>query len=196
MSAAGTMTHLSQRRERALVDRCIDGDEDAWRQLYEAHAPCVTRVAARIMLDAGAVNDVVQAVFIECFRNLPTFRGEAKLSTWLCAVTVRVVSTHRRTEGRHRRRVAALAQEPQVVSGASPERAAVARGEVNQVRAALASVPLQRRAAFVMREIEGLSTRDVAEILQIPEATVRTHVARTRKAILAQLIQWQEDEGA
>jgi RNA polymerase sigma factor (sigma-70 family) len=194
MSATRSVTHIGARTERALVDRCIDGDEQAWRELYDAHAPVVTRVAARILLDAGAVNDVVQAVFIECFRNLRAFRGDAKLSTWLCGVTVRVVSTHRRTEGRHRRRVAALAQEPVAPDGASPERAAVARDQVDQVRVALASVPLQRRAAFVMREVEGLSTRDVAEILEIPEATVRTHVARARRAILAQLSQWQEGE--
>lgn len=178
----------TSRDERDLIRRCRQGDELAWAWVYREHSPRVARFLRRMLGPDNAVDDLVQVVFVELFSTLDRFRGDAKLSTWLYGIARNVAGKHIRTESRHRRRVDALAasqQEPRRVS--SVHGAAEARAELEALESVLATLDDKHRAVWVMREVEELSTEEVAEALDLPPGTVRSRLFNARKKVLAGL---------
>ncbi|MCB9732369.1 MAG: sigma-70 family RNA polymerase sigma factor [Deltaproteobacteria bacterium] len=169
-----------------LIRRCQAGEERAWHELYRAHAPLVARFVGRMVGAGGPVDDLVQAVFVEVFRGLRRFRGDARLTTWLYGIAHRVTAKHLRGEGRRRRREQRFADEGPLAAR-SPEPARAAREALAVVERAVLSLPEPQRAVWVMRELEGLSTAEVAEALGTRQGTVRSRLFAAREAVLAAL---------
>jgi RNA polymerase sigma-70 factor (ECF subfamily) len=148
--------------------------------LFCEHAPFVARFAAKLGVPHDDVDDVVQEVFLTAFRLGDFEPGRAKATTWLAEIALRVVSTRRRSASRHRLvtddDVLRAAESP----GASPHELAELRGELERVERALATMDLDRRAVFVLFEIEGESCASIAAGLSVPVGTVysRLHLAR------------------
>src|SRR5882762_8500561 len=94
-----------RRDERALIARVIDGDRVAARDLYDAHAPRVHRLAFRLTGDEESARELTQDTFIRAFAQLARFRGESAFSTWLHRVTLSVASNSRRKERRREREI-------------------------------------------------------------------------------------------
>jgi len=129
----------------------------------------------------------VQTAFVEAFRSLPDFRGDALFSTWLTRITVRV------TLRAARRRHLATASLDDVVEPASitpgPERVAAAREALALVESLLAELRPKRRAAFVLHVLEGYSVEEVAAILSASTAAVKVRVHDARRQIERRLRQ-------
>lgn len=166
-----------------LVRRCQAGDERAWGELYRAHAPLVARFVGRMVGPSGPVDDLVQAVFVQVFRGIRRFRGDARLTTWLYGIAHRVTAKHIRADSRRRRRDDRWGED-QATRAASPEPAMLAREALAVVQRAVLTLPEPQRAVWVMRELEGLSTAEVAEALGARLGTVRSRLFAARQQVL------------
>jgi RNA polymerase sigma-70 factor, ECF subfamily len=155
--------------------------------VYRAHAAEVTRWARRLLGPAGDVDDVLQEVFLVAHRRLPEWRGAAKISTWLYAITVRVVQEHRRKQRWLRwLGVGHLLPPPPPTT---PLEAVESRRASEVTYQLLDTLPEAERSALILFEMEELSGEEIATITGEPAGTiwVRLHRARARfrKAYLA-----------
>jgi RNA polymerase sigma-70 factor, ECF subfamily len=164
--------------ETELVEECAAGDGGAWRRLHRRYFPVAGAFLRKLGVRDGDIEDATQDVFLQMFRYLPRFRGEAELSTWLyrlCITQARSVRRRARlTELLHN--ILALAPPQELVSAPSlPED--VARRRIERALSALTEA---ERAVFVLYEMEGVPGKQIAEIERCPEATVwrRLHYAR------------------
>jgi RNA polymerase sigma-70 factor (ECF subfamily) len=164
--------------EARLVEECAVGDAAAWRALHRRYFPVAGAFLRKLGVRDGDVEDATQDVFLEMFRYLPRFRGEAELSTWLYRLCI---TQARRVRRRARLtetllRVLALAPAQEFLSAPSlPED--IARRRVERALSALTEA---ERTVFVLYEMEGVPGKQIAEIVSCPEATVwrRLHYAR------------------
>ncbi len=148
--------------------------------LYRAHAPFVAGFVARLGLGHADVADVVQEVFLVAHRRGGYVPGPAKPTTWLAEIALRTVSTRRRTQRRKPEHSDPLALDALVAHTVSPSDAAEHQEDLVRVQHALDAVPLERRAVFVLFEIDGIACADIATGLGVPISTIysRLHIAR------------------
>lgn len=163
----------------SLLGRCADGDEIAWRALYASHERTARNFLRRMGVRPDVLDDAVQEVFLEAFRYLPRFRGESSFKTWL----YRLCLTQARKDARRRRvkdvvRTLLTFQGPEEADYAPLEGSSATRS----VERALGTLSDGERAVFVLYELEGVSGREIAELLECPEATVwrRLHYGRKK----------------
>ncbi len=162
-------------------------DEAAFEEFFEAYADRVYRLAMGLLKQADDAEEVVQATFISAFEALDRFEPQAQISTWL----YRIAYNHALMLLRRRHAITSLPEEDedatsfpvQLVDWSHLPDQQVLGGEAQEVlRAAINELPLGLRAAFVLRDLEGLSTAECAHIQALTEAAckVRLHRARLR----------------
>jgi RNA polymerase sigma-70 factor (ECF subfamily) len=178
--------------ESGLVDECRRGDPQAFARLVALHESMVFNLAARLLGDGEEARDVSQDVFLQVYRTLERFEGRSTLKTWI----YRIVVNHCRNRQRwwHRRRRAASvpldalrpADEPQLPDG-SPHDQLERRERAGAVQEALLRLSFDHRAILLLREVEGLSCRQLAEALGIAEGTVKSRLSRAREELRQRL---------
>jgi RNA polymerase sigma-70 factor (ECF subfamily) len=171
----------------ALVDRARRRDPDAFRDLFQANVGAVHRVVRRMVGARPDVEDLVQTAFVEAFRSLPDFRGDALFSTWLTRIAVRV--TMRSIRRRHPPATPLDDVAEPAAETAGPERVAAARETLALVEALLAELRPKRRAAFVLHVLEGYSMEEVAAIVSASTSAVKVRVHDARRHIERRLKQ-------
>jgi RNA polymerase sigma-70 factor, ECF subfamily len=161
-------------------------------QVHDLHGDFVWRTLHRMGIRAPHVDDVYQEVFLVVHRRLSSFTGQCALTTWLYEVCFRVAAGYRRKA--HFRREELVpdwsALETLSSTAPSPERQLVASRRAKQLERILDMLPLEYRVVFVMFEIEGLSSEEIAESIGAPIGTVYSRLHRARKRfsrILAKL---------
>lgn len=177
--------------EAALVSRAATGDEAAFETIMRRHNQLLFRTARSILKSDEWAEEAVQDAFVRAWLALDTFRAESKLSTWL----VRIVTNE--ALGRLRRaKIHTIPLEDAMTSpdpklqlaladtpGSGPEQSAVRAQVRSLIEQQIDLLPDDYRTTFMLREVEGLSARDVAKALDIPVATVRTRAFRARKLL-------------
>ena len=158
-----------------IVWACQRGERSAFQQLYDHCHQRVFRLAVRMVGLQDAV-DVTQQVFLQAFRSIGQFNGRSRFETWLYRLSVNESLQHLRRS--RRRRFRALDWEPMDESHHGPD---ADRKEL--LEKALAQIDPQLRSIFLLREVDGLSYRDIAEALQIPEGTVGSRLNRARREL-------------
>lgn len=134
------------------------------------------------------IEDLTQRVFIEAGKGLPGFRGDSKPSTWLYRIASREVLGHLRSRKRHRILIERLeARLQQHKAGDDLEARLETQQELDRVWRCLMRIKPKKRMAFVMHRVEGKSGKEIAEILQIKEATVWTRIHHARSELLTRL---------
>lgn len=171
-------------QELMLVDRCLDGEEAAARELFRRQQGRVQATLYRILGSNRDMDDLLQDAFIQVFRSLPGFRGEAKLSTWIDRITVRVAY---RYIARKKAAPALTTDLDDVVDlgsgGAAPDRRALAREGVRRLYAAMAELPAAARIAFALHELDGRSTAEVARVVGATTTATKLRIWRARRAL-------------
>lgn len=188
---------VSDPAERALVDRCRQGDPEAFSRLVALHERMVFNLAVRLLGDTEEARDLSQDVFLKVYRHLGHFEGRSTLKTWIYRIVVNQ-SRNRQRWWRRRRgersctledltpadEARALASDPRE----SPfERANLAE-RARRVQAALLEIPFHHRSILVLREVEGLTCEEIASTLGLPEGTVKSRLSRAREALKNQLL--------
>jgi RNA polymerase sigma-70 factor (ECF subfamily) len=186
----------SREEDRALVAQLRTGVESAYEILLQRFEQPVYNMVSRLLDDPADSADVAQEVFLKVFRNVGSFRGDSSLKTWIYRIAVNEARNQRRWFSRHRRQEIGLEADPGETRGCqdwladpgrSPFESAVDRESEALIEQALAAVNPKFRAALVLREIEGLSYEEIAEILEISLGTVKSRILRGRDALRKQL---------
>jgi len=175
-----------------LTHRARGGDAEAFRALVERHRDRAFAVARRIVRSDVDAEEVAQDAFVRAWRALPDFRGDARFGTWLHAIVVRRALDRAEVLGRRRGREQSLEAAPESVapiSGPDPESARRAR----RLDGLMGELNAMQRAAVSLYYYEDQAVERVAEVLGIPENTVKTHLSRAR-AVLREA--WLREEGA
>ncbi len=166
--------------------------------LFRDYAPKVYGLALRCGLDPQEAEDGVQEVFLKVQRRLDTFRGEAKLSTWLYQVAMNTLLDHRRKVTRQRRSqpFTVVTDDRGEVSAVDPavgpdEDASLAERKA-LVRRALDKLPRKFQEVLVLRELEGLAYRDIARILGVAQGTIESRIFRGRARLGEELRRMKE----
>lgn len=182
--------------DHGLVERAKQGDQQAFRRLFERHAPGVRRIVARYVKETDEVADQVQEVFARAFHALRRFDGRSRFFTWLYRIAVNQ-SIEGSARLRRQRQFEASMENvelhpTQVVDTrswvATPDESLAAKQVARTVQLAVQALSPEYRTALQLREIEGLTYEEIAARLDIPLGTVRTRIFRAREAISSALV--------
>jgi RNA polymerase sigma-70 factor (ECF subfamily) len=166
-----------------LVDRCLDGEQAAARELFRQQRSRVQATLYRILGHNRDMDDLLQETFVQVFRSLANFRGEARLSTWIDRIAVRVAYRHL---SRKKQMPLVSLELADVADGHSlPDRRVMARAGLRRFYAALSAQSPSGRIAFTLHVIEGRPVAQVAELMEASVTATKLRVWRTRRAILA-----------
>ena len=183
--------------DHALAARIVGGDAAAFEIVMRRHNGALFRTARAILRDDADAEDALQEAYLAAYRNLGTFRGDARLSTWLTRIVINQALG--RLRARRRDNVVGLHDdlgEPAGEAGgdamdetpaASPETGTLRTQLRRLLEREIDALPLAFRTAFMLREVEEMPIDDVAASLEIAEATVRTRVFRARAMLRAAL---------
>lgn len=169
---------------QALVRRWRQGDERAFADLFATYRSLVWGVLHHLMPEDPDLEDVVQQAFVEVFRSLSSFEGRSKLSSWITRVALHMGYHHLRRKRSRPGDYEAVSTIPETADGspdADPETVARRAEVVRRVRAVLASLPEKKRTVFILNDLQGLPQEEVAEIVGVRIATVRTRLFYARR---------------
>ena len=177
--------------EHELIRRARAGDEDAFAELVVAHADRVYGALRRFGLDPGEADEVAQEVFVRAWRGLSRFEERSRFSTWLYRIVfneaqrrlARRPPVQRAGETDRDDLVVSLPESPE----SGPEAQTLDRELEQTLDRALGQLPADWRAAVVLRDIEGLSTHDAADIAGVGEAAFKSRLHRGRMQLRALL---------
>jgi RNA polymerase sigma-70 factor, ECF subfamily len=155
---------------------------DAFAQLMRRHNRTLFRTARAILRDDSAAEDALQEAWVRAYRSMHTFRGQAKLTTWLTRIVVNEALARRRKDQRHVA-VGQEADEPATRRQDEPEGMAQRSELRRRLEAKIRLLPEAFRAVFMLRAVEELSVEETAAALRIPESTVRTRFFRARSQL-------------
>ena len=176
--------------EAELVQAARKGDQDAFAQLVEANQGRIYTLAYRMTGNADTAADLTQETFLSAWQSLPRFREKSAFSTWLYRMAVNACIDFLRRE--KRRGVLPLPPDgaalPLPGQEPSPPEALERQELVGAVHQALATLSPHHRKVLVLRDLEGLSYREIAQLLQLEEGTVKSRIARARLALREALI--------
>ena len=183
-----------QEIDQALVERAQRGDKQAFGLLVQRYQYKVQSLISRYVRNQGDVADVAQEAFIKAYRALPTFRGESAFFTWLYRIAVNSAKNYLVSQGRRPPGSDLQVDEAEYVDGgeslhdmASPENMLLS-DEIRQVVFnTIEGLPDELRMAITLRELDGLSYEEIAEVMDCPVGTVRSRIFRAREVIDRQL---------
>ena len=159
-----------------LARAAARGDRDAFDRLVQLHADQVYRVALRMLGNADDAEDVQQETFLQAYRRLSSFRGEAAFGTWLYTIAARLcLSRQRRRATRPKEMLG------EAVPFADPGERLAAREEAARVQGALDALPPPDRLLIVLRYIEELSHAEIGQVLRCSPESSRSRLSRARR---------------
>ncbi len=164
-----------------LATRCASGDRSAQLQLFHDHKSRVHAILYRILGSNREIEDLVQDTFLEVFRSIESFRGQARLGTWVSTICSRVAFAHL---SRKRPAVIDVETVPEMVTDA-PESDAIAfsREAARRLYAVLAKLDPKYRIAFALHVIDGRKMQDVAALMETTLVATKSRVWRARKEV-------------
>ncbi len=183
--------------EESLVSRCLHGDEAAWEELVRQHTRRVYGLCYRFTNSGQEAQDLTQEVFLRIFRTLRTFHStEGSFGTWLTRVTRNLLIDHYRRTRQERVTDSIEEQLPMLeeeggAAAARPDHLVEDREAREILQATLQKLSPDLREAVILRDLQEMEYREIAEVLQIPEGTVKSRINRGR-AELARLLRKQK----
>lgn len=181
--------------DQELVERAQRGDKQAFGMLVDKYQRKLGRLLSRLIRDQAEIEDVVQESFIKAYRALPNFRGDSAFYTWLYRIGINTAKNYLVSMGRR----------PQVSNDIeiedaenfedagelrtldTPETELMTKEIAQTVNDTVESLPEELRTAITLREIEGLSYEEIAQLMDCPIGTVRSRIFRARETIAQKL---------
>jgi RNA polymerase sigma-70 factor (ECF subfamily) len=185
-----------------LVVRLREHDEQAFAEVFHLYKDLVYTLSVKLLSDKSEAMDVTQEVFLTLYRKISSFRGECSLKTWLYRVTLNQAANRNRWWRRRfldRTESLSLGLKdngqpvPDPVSNQPrPDRAAFAVEIQKALQEALDALPFEQRAAVLLRDVQGLSYEEVAEVVGAEVGTVKSRIARGRERLKERLKAYRE----
>lgn len=191
---------LSPEAERDLIQRAQAGSEEAFGTLMRTHYEPVFRLVNSMLLDEHSARDVCQEVWLTIWKNIGTFRGDAKFSTWLHPIATRRAIDHLRSRKRWFSRFIPFLSDsereedgdrqvgaPEAVAESDPRQDAEQTERKARFERAIATLPPKHRAVLALREVQGLSYDEIASNLGIARGTVMSRLFKARRLLAQKL---------
>ncbi|MBT1444499.1 RNA polymerase sigma factor RpoE [Shewanella sp. JM162201] len=179
-----------QKSDQELVELVQQGDKNAFNLLVLRYQSRVLNLISRYIRNQADVADVAQEAFIKAYRALATFRGESAFYTWLYRIAVNTAKNYLVSQGRRAPANDVDAEEAEYYEGsdalkefASPERLMLSDEIKRVVFETLEELPEELKMAISLRELDGMSYEDIANIMECPVGTVRSRIFRAREVI-------------
>ena len=168
-----------------IVERCKQGDQEAWDELVEATYRGVYTLCLRILRDPDDAAEATQDAYLKVWRGLQRFRGESAVETWMYRIATNAAISKHRSMKRRRSHEAGVGDEVlgSMAASGSVEQEAGAKVEVQALDRALSTLPEHYRSAVVLRDVYGYSTAEIAKQLGISETAAKVRVHRGRKKL-------------
>jgi RNA polymerase sigma-70 factor (ECF subfamily) len=183
--------------DQLLVERVQRGDKRAFDLLVRKYQHRVIAVITRYVRDPDEAMDVAQEAFIKAYRALDRFRGDSAFYTWIFRIAVNTAKNHIVSRGRRPPDADVEVEDAEHFEGggwlhevANPENELFKDELERAVYRALEKLPEDLRTAVTLREIDGLSYEEIAEVMDCPVGTVRSRIFRAREAIDNEIRQW------
>ncbi|ACR11753.1 RNA polymerase sigma factor RpoE [Teredinibacter turnerae] len=180
--------------DEELVARVQKGDKRAFDLLVLKYQHKILSIISRFVKDSAEVQDVAQETFIKAYRALANFRGESAFYTWIYRIAVNTAKNHLVSRGRRPPSSDVEVDDAEYYGGgdqlkdiASPERQLMRDQLEEVVNRAIRDLPEDLRTAVTLREMEGLSYEEIAEVMECPVGTVRSRIFRARESIDRQI---------
>jgi RNA polymerase sigma-70 factor (ECF subfamily) len=173
-----------------LVKRVQEGDKRAFDLLVMKYQQRIIHLISRYVSDHHGAQDVAQEAFIKAYRGLKNFRGDSAFYTWMYRIAINTAKNHLASNSRKNPDYAVDAQDAEQYEGesglkeyATPERELMREEVQDTVTRAIENLPDDLKTAITLREIEGMSYEEIAEVMECPIGTVRSRIFRAREAI-------------
>ena len=180
----------NQDNDDILVTRVKGGDKQAFSLLVAKYQYRIRSLVARLVADSPEQEDIVQEAFIKAYRAIGRFRGDSAFYTWLYRIAVNTAKNHLVTAGRRPPMQdidvddASPAHMPQRLTEVNTPEVILQNDQlVEAINHAIRELPAELRQAITLRELEGLSYEDIAEVMDCPIGTVRSRIFRAREVI-------------
>lgn len=173
------------RADRNLTERARQGDQTSWRTIYESTCERLFAFLCYQVGDRDEARDILQETYLQAFRRLETYRGEAPLEVWLRSIALGRAIDWKRVILRRLKRTTRLDESIALVAPEGPS--VQFDSESSALHRALGKLSRHQRAALLLREWEGRSFREISDLLGCAESTARVHHARAREHMRANL---------
>lgn len=181
-----------ENEELSLVRKAAAGDDRAFEEIMKRYEKLVFNVAMRSVSSPTEAEYVSQDAFYKAWRSLGSFRGDCSLSTWLCRITMNCAVDYIRTMHRHDAASLTVEDEdgevhemevPDTDTSRMPEENAIRDEQIRAVREAIASLPEEQKQIVTMRDMTGMSYKDISDALSLEMGTVKSRLNRARAAV-------------
>lgn len=179
-----------QLTDQQIVEKVQRGNKNAFNLLVSKYQHKVAHLVSRYVKNSGDVADVTQEAFIKAYKALPNFRGDSAFYTWLYRIAVNSAKNYLVAQGRKPPANDVDAEEADFYDGSdalkeqnSPERSLMSEQLEKVLFDTVEQLPEDLRMAITLRELEGLSYEDIANVMDCPVGTVRSRIFRAREAI-------------
>ena len=179
-----------QPTDQVLIERVQSGDKQAFNLLVLRYQNKVCNLISRYVSNSGDVADIAQEAFIKAYRAIPTFRGESAFYTWLYRIAVNTAKNHIVAQSRRPPATDVDAEDAEFYESdnalkeiSNPENLTLSNELKQTVFAAIEALPEDLKTAMTLRELDGLSYEDIAEVMDCPVGTVRSRIFRAREAV-------------
>ena len=176
--------------DQLLVDRVKAGDKHAFDLLVLKYQHRIVKLIMRYVKDQAEALDVAQEAFLKAYRAIPKFRGDSAFYTWMYRIAINTAKNHLVAARRRPLDYSTDISEPEAFDWHanlqdhdSPEGQAIGDELRETVESAIAGLPDDLRTAIILREIDGLSYDEIAQVMECPVGTVRSRIFRAREAI-------------
>jgi RNA polymerase sigma-70 factor (ECF subfamily) len=183
--------------EKALVDRCRQGDDDSWRELVDRFGQKVYSVAYHFTLNREDAEELSQEIFLRTFENLHRYDGSFPLVAWLLSISRNLCIDRYRRRKREKsfRFVSDDAVLPLLKAEDDPSADALKRERTKLLFWALAEIPEDLAEILVLRDLDGLAYEEIGKILDLPDGTVKSRLFRARAEVARRIRERHERRG-
>ena len=172
-------------RDRALLAAHVDGDPDAFGALVQLHRDRLWAVALRTLADREEAADALQDALLSAYRSAATFRGDARVTTWLHRIVVNACLD--RVRRRQARPTVPLPDRGGTADPVDRRDVLAERETAMEVEAAMAALPVDQRVAILLVDVHGLPVEQAAAVLGVPTGTVKSRCSRGRARLALSL---------
>jgi RNA polymerase sigma-70 factor (ECF subfamily) len=183
--------------EKALVDRCRQGDDDSWRELVDRFGQKVYSVAYHFTLNREDAEELSQEIFLRTFENLHRYDGSFPLVAWLLSISRNLCIDRYRRRKREKsfRFVSDDAVLPLLKAEDDPSADALKRERTKLLFWALAEIPEDLAEILVLRDLDGLAYEEIGKVLDLPDGTVKSRLFRARAEVARRIRERHERRG-
>jgi RNA polymerase sigma-70 factor (ECF subfamily) len=194
-------TQALSAEESVFVARLQANEDAAYDELVRTYSASIFHVAYRMLGDSAEASDTVQEIFLKVFRNIDGFKGEAALKTWIFKIAFsEILNRLRWWKRRHRFATMSLDDPPNgtgagaghnvASSGPTPEEVLQSKEQETAIQQALRKLSKEHRSIIVLRDIEGFSYNEIADVLGVSIGTVKSRLARARADLKKSLMRY------